>query len=193
MVSRDFLDEAAFSLAGLQPCMHGAGDERHGLAGENAGTPGALSAPPPRQPGRRRLTGAYLGRAPPSLGGRRVNDKLNPAEGLLLFSTEVPPRHPLHHYHCHHPLALNRHHYPPDGRHNRPVHYQNHRLLRGHHSHGGCHLHSSFFPFSSKKIHKSTHDHISSIAGFRCLRFSPDPSPSLSHLTPFGEREREGK
>lgn len=67
LVSWSCLDEVAFPLSGFQPCMHGAGDERHGLAGKNAGTPRALPASPTWQPGRRRLAGASIGKAPPSL------------------------------------------------------------------------------------------------------------------------------
>lgn len=53
-------DELAFPLSGFQPRVHGAGDERPGLAGQNAGAPGALPAPPPQQPRGRRLAGAPL-------------------------------------------------------------------------------------------------------------------------------------
>lgn len=63
-------DEVAFPLSGFQPCVHGAGDERHGLAGKNAGTPRALPAPPPWQPRGRRLAGASTGKAPPSMGAQ---------------------------------------------------------------------------------------------------------------------------
>lgn len=69
-MSWGYPDEAAFPLSGFQPCVHGAGDECHGLAGENAGTPGALPAPPPWQPRGRRLAGASIVNAPPSLGDK---------------------------------------------------------------------------------------------------------------------------
>lgn len=61
-------DEVAFPLPGFQPGVHGAGDERHGLAGENAGTPRALPAPPPRRPRGRRLAGAPIIKAPLAQG-----------------------------------------------------------------------------------------------------------------------------
>lgn len=46
------------SLPGLQPCVHRAGDEHDGLAGQDAGTPRPLPAWAPQQPGWWRLAGA---------------------------------------------------------------------------------------------------------------------------------------
>lgn len=50
-------NEGPSFLSGFQPGLHRAGDEHHGLAGEDAGAPGLLPAPPSQQPGGRRLAG----------------------------------------------------------------------------------------------------------------------------------------
>lgn len=62
--------EVPFPFSGIQPCVYRARDERHGLAGKNAGTSRALLALPPQQPGRRRPAGTSLGKASPSMGAK---------------------------------------------------------------------------------------------------------------------------
>lgn len=117
------LGEVAPCLSGFQPCVHGAGDEHHGLAGKNAGTPRALPAPPPWQPRGRRLAGAPIGKAPLSLGAKEWKISQSLPRAILLFSKEASPCHSHHHHHCH-----NHHHY-----HGWCHQHQHHHLLCSHH------------------------------------------------------------
>lgn len=100
--------ESPFLLAGFQSSMHRAGDERHGLASEDAGASRALLAPPSQQPGGRRLAGACDDNTLSHTGAEHKKQRQILPHSPVLHGVclKSPHRHRHHHHIPHHQCSL---------------------------------------------------------------------------------------